>query len=420
MPDYVKILKDRFSQQPLVAGGIGLVILIAFGMFFLGNGEETEYQTVVIGRSTIRSSVSATGTLSALVTVEVGTQLSGQISELHADFNSEVAKGQLIARIDPATFENRVEQAEAELAIAEASVIQAQASVAESEATLAEAKRVLKRLEELRQRGTVSVAQLDTAMTEVEKAEARRTSAKAQVTTAKAQVKQRQASLSSAWVDLERTYIRSPVDGVVIGRDVDLGQTVAASLQAPILFTIARDLSKMQLEVNVDEADIGQIEEGLRVKFDVDAYSTRKFSGSVEQIRKAPLIEQNVVTYIIIVSADNADQKLLPGMTANVEIIVTERENVLTLPNRALRFRPPADVLASFELSRLRSASEGTTQARVWTMDNGKLSPAVITLGITDGRSTEIIEGLDEGQEIILTSAVAAQQEGRPRRRGPF
>ena len=414
------MLKDRLSRQPLVAAGIGLVILIAFGMLFLGDTEEVEYETVAIGQSTIRSLVSATGTLSALVTVEVGTQLSGQISELHADFNSEVAEGQLIARIDPATFETHVEQTEAELAIAEASVIQADANVVETEAALAEAKRVLERLEELRQRGNVSAAQRDTAMAEAEKAKARVTSAKAQVATAKAQVKQREASLNSARVDLDRTYIRSPVDGVVIGRDVDLGQTVAASLQAPILFTIARDLSKMQLEVNVDEADIGQIEEGLLVSFNVDAHPTRKFNGTVEQIRKAPLIEQNVVTYTIIVSADNADQRLLPGMTANVEIIVAERKNVLSLPNRALRFRPPSDVIASFERSRLRGPTEGTTQARVWAMEDGSLRPTVVTLGITDGRSTEIVEGINEGQEIVLTSTDATQQEGRPQRRGPF
>ena len=316
------------------------VAIVSWWIFSGGDDEDVEYQTEALERGFIRSVVSATGTLGALVTVEVGSQLSGQINELHADFNSIVKEGQLIARLDPATFQTRVQQAEAELAIAVAGVAQAEASVAEARATLSEAELSLSRQKKLKDRGAASEQQLETAQAQFDKAVARLTSSEAQIVNANAQVKQREASLEAAQVDLERTYIRSPVDGVVIGRDIDIGQTVAASLQAPILFTIAQDLSKMQLEVNVDEADIGQIRDGNQADFSVDAYPRRRFDGIVKQVRKAPVVEQNVVTYTVIVSADNSDQSLLPGMTANVEIVIAERSDVFRIPNRALRFQP--------------------------------------------------------------------------------
>ncbi len=342
-------IKDIYGQftskipggdRGVAIGGTLVAALFVWWMFSDGSEQAVEYQSATLERGYLRSVVSATGTLGALVTVEVGSQLSGQISELHADFNSIVQEGQLIARLDPATFKTRVQQAEAELAIAIAGVAQAGASVTELRAALSEAELNLDRQKKLRERGASSEQQLDTAKAEFDKANARLTSAGAQVVNANAQVKQREASLEAARVDIERTYIRSPVDGVVIGRDIDIGQTVAASLQAPILFTIAQDLSKMQLEVNVDEADIGQIRDGHRVDFSVDAYPRRKFDGIVKQVRKAPIVEQNVVTYTVIVSADNSNQNLLPGMTANVEIVIAEREDVLKIPNRALRFRP--------------------------------------------------------------------------------
>ncbi len=333
-------LKTPGGDRGVAIGGAVFALLFTWWAFSGGDEQDVEYQTAMLERGFLRSVVSATGTLGALVTVEVGSQLSGQINELHADFNSIVREGQLIARLDPATFETRVQQAEAEVAIAIAGVAQAEASVAESRAALSEAELNLNRQKQLRERGAASEQQFDTAQAEFDKAGARLASAEAQVVNAKAQVKQREASLETARVDLERTHIRSPVDGVVIGRDIDIGQTVAASLQAPILFTIAQDLSKMQLEVNVDEADIGQIRDGNQVDFSVDAYPRRRFNGVVKQVRKAPVVEQNVVTYTVIVSADNSDQSLLPGMTANVEIVIAERNDVFKIPNRALRFRP--------------------------------------------------------------------------------
>jgi len=420
-------MKDLIRRRPLVTAAVALAAAAVVYLLWPGGDDTPQYETVRVGHDSIRSTVSATGTLSALVTVEVGSQLSGQISELHADFNSEVAAGQIIARLDPASFEMRVVQARAELAIAEASVLQAEASVAETKAAADDAKRNFERQKELKARGNISQAQLDTAMTEADKAAARLHSAEAQVATARAQVQQRQASLDSAEVDLERTFIRSPVDGVVIGRDVDIGQTVAASLQAPILFTIARDLSRMQLEVNIDEADIGLIREGQGVAFSVDAYPRRSFSGRVEQIRKAPQAEKNVVTYTVIVSAANEDQKLLPGMTANVEVIVDEKEDVLALPNRALTFRPP-------DLQSRRTAETATVaptkdenawQARVWVMtDRDDIEPRVVALGISNGQIVEVIDGLDEGDRIVVGSTTVGQSsESSSRRRfgpGPF
>ncbi len=400
----------------LVAGAAIAAALLGWWMISRGDGEGVRYETTTLERGSVRSVVSATGTLGALVTVEVGSQLSGQISELHADFNSIVHQGQLIARLDPATFETRVKQSEAELAIARAGVEQAVASVAELTAALAVAELSLDRQERLRARDASSEQQLDAATAEFEKAKARLTSAKAQIVNAEAQVKQREASLEGARVDLERTHIRSPVDGVVVGRDVDIGQTVAASLQAPVLFTIAQDLSKMQLEVNVDEADIGQIREDQNVDFSVDAYPRRKFGGVVKQIRKAPIVEQNVVTYTVIVSADNDDQSLLPGMTANVEILIAERDDVFLVPNRALRFRPAA--------SRASDAARGrptTSASFADAMAGGAPGPSAVTamqvaaLSNTLGLTGERREKLKE----ISAAWTAKSGSERSRRPGP-
>jgi HlyD family secretion protein len=386
--------KDRKTQ--LILAGTAAVLFILWSIVSPDEADKGSYRTAKIERGDIRHAVSASGTLSALVTVEVGTQLSGQIIELHADFNSEVKKNQLIARIDPATFETRVSQAEAEVAIAKANVAQANAAKDETRANQAKAERSLKRAEDLRKRGNISTSQLDTATADSEMANARLASSDAQVITAEAQVKQREASLKSAQVELERTYIRSPVDGVIIGRDVDIGQTVAASLQAPILFTIAQDLSQMQLEVNVDEADIGNIIDDQSVFFTVDAYPTRSFSGRVEQIRKAPQIEQNVVTYTVIVSAHNEDQSLLPGMTANVEVVIEEHKDVLLVPNRALRFTP--------EEKKIDRASRDSSKRTIWQLtESSKLEAAYVVIGLSDGFLSEISStSLKEGDEVVI------------------
>jgi len=395
-----------------------VLIVLLFSVFNTEKEEGLDYASIAIESGPIREVVSATGTLSALITVEVGSQLSGQISELFVDFNSEVKEGEVIARLDPATFETRVAQAEAELAIAKANVTQAKASLAEAEALNNDAVRSRDRNEDLRKRGNVSAAQLETSIANAEQTKARLISAQAQIETAEAQVNQRQASLDSAKVDLERTYIRSPVGGVVIERAIDIGQTVAASLQAPILFTIAKDLRQMQLEVSVDEADIGRVQKDLPVSFTVDAYPEKIFKGQVEQVRKAPLVEQNVVTYTVIVSTENNDQLLLPGMTANVEVIIDEREDALLIPNQAFRFMPEN---GRDKIRKLRESGAARSEGPVryiWLVESGdSLTPVAVSIGINDGFNSEILSDTLTSGDLIAVSASSAAATGR--RGGP-
>jgi len=293
--------------------------------------EDVGFRTGPVDRGSVSVSVSATGTLEALVTVEVGSQLSGQLIAIPVDFNQPVRAGQLLARLDPATFAARVRQAQADYLAREASVESANAALARAVAAFA-------RSESLIETGFASTAALDQARAE-------RDQAQAQVSLAKAQLAQASAALAAARTDLERTEIRSPISGVVVGKSVDVGQTVAASFQAPVLFTIAQDLSKMRVELKVDEADIGQVKEGARARFTVDAFPDRTFEAAVEQVRISPQTVSNVVTYVVTLVTDNPDRKLLPGMTANAEIIVEERENVLRVPSAALRFRPTDEKL---------------------------------------------------------------------------
>lgn len=424
------------TRNKLIA--IAAITILAGVWFVFLRQDPVSYRTAMVERGDLHASVSATGSLGALVTVEVGSQLSGKISQLFADFNSEVAADQVIARIDPEPFETRVAQAEAELAVAEASVQLARANLSDAEATLREATNALTRAQALRRQRNISEANLDTAVANADKAKARLAAAEAELKTAQAQVKQREASLGSARVDLEYTFIRSPVNGVVIGRSVSVGQTVAASLQTPILFTIAQDLSKMQVEVSVDEADIGKIERNQKVIFTVDAYPEREFFGRVDQVRKQPVIEQNVVTYTVIVSADNKDQKLLPGMTANVDIVTAAKDDVLLIPNAALRYRPPE--MAELFRSNLKSpadragpgiglpqgAAGGTSPAEAekvslpsfaWRLEKGDLVPVPIETGISDDQHTEIIEGdIHQGDLFVIGRTQGDGREAGGRR----
>lgn len=296
-------------------------------------GDAPTYRTAKVERGPITATVSSTGTLNAVTSVQVGTQVSGQIQQLLVDFNSPVKQGQLIARIDPETFQYRVRQAEADLESARSSVGRAQVAQIIAD-------RDLKRTKELVARNFVSPAELDRAQSTFDLAAA-------EVRTAQAIVQQRVAQVATARVDLSRTEIRAPVDGVVIKRSVDVGQTVAASLQAPELFVIAKDLRDMQVDTSIDEADVGRIRVGLRATFTVDAFPGRQFSGEVRSVRKAAQSVQNVVTYIAIVSANNERGELLPGMTANVRIVTDTRDSVLKVPNAALRFRPPGESAAA-------------------------------------------------------------------------
>ncbi|MCZ6644079.1 MAG: efflux RND transporter periplasmic adaptor subunit, partial [Gammaproteobacteria bacterium] len=305
-----------------------------------GESTQLDYSLERVSRGDIESVVVTTGTLEALNTVIVGSQLSGQIAKLHADFNDTVEKNQLIARLDPRTFEARVEQNLADVKVARATILQREADIVRWQATLAQARRELARREALKEKGHISVSELDQDHTTVETADAQLRMAEAALASATAVLEQRKASLSQSELDLERTYIRSPVSGTVINRTIEEGQTVAASMQAPELFQIAQDLHEMKVEASVDEADIGRIKEGMECRFSVDAYPDRQFHGRVQQIRKAPDKVQNVVTYRVIITTNNDDLALLPGMTANVEIVLGSKKNVLQIANAALRYLP--------------------------------------------------------------------------------
>lgn len=319
------------------------------------DGEQPQYKTGKVERGAITASVSASGTLSPVVSVQVGSQVSGQLKEIFVDFNSEVKQGQVIARIDPETFEYRVRQAQADLDAAraqvltqEAQVAAQQAQAAQAEVNLAEARRDLDQKQQLMDKGFISAAERDKARAvyhaQAEQANAARAQvrvAQASKGNAQAAVKQREAALAQARIELERTAIKAPVNGVVIKRSVEKGQTVAASLQAPELFIIAENLSDMRVDTAIDESEIGRIRNGQKATFTVDAFPGRTFEGRVNQIRKAAQNVSNVVTYMVEVGAPNPRKELLPGMTANVRIVTDTRNDVLKVPNAALRFRLP-------------------------------------------------------------------------------
>ncbi len=324
------------------------------------------YETSEVDRGKIVAKVSATGTLSATVTVEVGAQVSGRILSLDADFNSDVTRGQVIARLDPEFYE-------ASLAQAQANATAARANAAKARVQVKEARRQFERASKLAEQGGVADAERDAAESAFEAAEATERAAEAAVD-------QAEASLKLAEVNLAYTEIHSPIDGTVISRDVDVGQSVAASLAAPTLFVIAEDLRKMQVDTSVSESDVGRLQPGKPATFTVDAWPGREFTGVIRQIRKSPTTVQNVVTYDAVVDVDNADLALLPGMTANVTFVWDERDEVLRVPNAALRFRPP-----DAKPQRAKGPSRP-----VYRLEGGVPVPVLITTGLTDGTNTEV------------------------------
>jgi len=531
----------RLSTLVIVAALVGLGV---WGYFYAqSRGAAPKYRTVKIERGPLTAAVSSTGNLNAVILVQVGSQVSGQVKDLYADFNTIVKKNQVIARIDPEIFEAKVTQAKADVDSAQATVAnqvaqvekgkadvenaraalaEAKANTSKAQVTVVDSKRDLVRKKELFGRELIALSDLDSAeavydsavaLLEASKAKEQSLTAgiqsavaqlrvlDAQLLSARAQVEQKKALLIQAQADLEHTTIRAPVNGVVVSRQVDVGQTVAASLQAPVLFTIAEDLTKMQVEVSVDEADIGRVRLDDRATFTVDAFSGQTFTGTVTQIRKAALVVQNVVTYTVVVSVDNPGGRLLPGMTANVKMITSEKPSVLKVSNAALRFRPAgadatpgggtpapaasggqgqaqggggrggeqmkerltkalnltaaqqqkldaifADTRQQMQAlpeqerqargPRIREAARvriremltaeqqakydemspgesrgdrgGATSApgRVYVQDGEKLKPVTLTLGISDGTSTEILRGeLKEGQDVVIGTA---------------
>ncbi|MDE2059096.1 MAG: efflux RND transporter periplasmic adaptor subunit [candidate division NC10 bacterium] len=437
---------------------MGLIALSTLGGWaYLRGQNRVEYRTAKVERGDIEATISATGNPNAVVTVQVGSQVSGNIKELYADFNTKVKKGQLVARIDPEIFEAKVNQAKGNLENVRAAVLNARAMLQKTEADIANAKASLEAAKanaakakvavldaqiklksriNLFKEGGISAEERDSAQATFDSnvaaleaakaqdqaagytlraAQAQHEVAVAQLASAEAQVKQGEAALRQAQIDLDHTYIRAPVDGTVVSRSVDVGQTVAASLSAPTLFLIAQDLTKMQVDTNVDEADIGRVRVGQAAAFTVDAFPSEIFKGKVVQIRQAPMNVQNVITYDAVIGVANPDFKLFPGMTANVKILVDRQENVLKIPNAALRFRPPdlKDQLKRGGDASVRTAQgtpgvRGTRRAggdqTIWVLgEDRKPRPVTVKLGITDGSFNEVTEGnLNMGQEVIV------------------
>ena len=334
---------SRFRLKPrwlLLGAGLLAVALIAAFLLF-GKKKETEpYRMGVVERGDITRTVSASGTLEALVTVQVGSQLSGQVRQVLVDFNDHVKRGQLMAVLDPSTYETRLAQGQADVAAQSAVVNQQRAQLGEAEAALRTQQAAYNRTKTLYDKGFQSKAALDAAAAQLAQAQAAVTTARSGISAQSARVSSSSASLAGTRIDLARTRIVAPIDGVVIDRQIEPGQTVAASLSAPTLFVIAQDLSRVQAKIMVDEADIGQVKEGQRVKFTVDAYPEDTFEGVVTQVRKQPQTEQNVVAYVVLAEATNPNGKLLPGMTANADIVIEELKGVLKVPSAALRFTP--------------------------------------------------------------------------------
>lgn len=342
--------------------GVGLVLVAVLAWVFLRPGGSADpYRTEAVSRGEIVRTVSASGALEALNTVQVGSQLSGQVTQVLVDYNDRVRRGQVLAILDPQTQRSAVEQAQASVAASAAGVGNQQASLAQAQAQVALAQAEYDRQKFLFDRGIVAQAALDTASAQLKTARAGVASAQAQIRSARAQVAQQQAQLRSNLANLNRTTIVAPIDGIVIDRQIEPGQTVASGLNVAVLFTLAQDLGRVQALIRVDEADIGSVREGQPVRFTVDSFPNDSFTGVVTEVRKLPTTESNVVAYTVVAEADNPGEKLLPGMTANAEIILERRPDVLRVPNAALRFTP-AGVEAEDRGARRKGAPSGASR----------------------------------------------------------
>lgn len=445
----MRLLKRHWLIAILVVAGVGVLAAFEFK-----SNDKAQYFTAKADRGDIRAVVEATGTINAVITVQVGSQVSGTISRLYVDFNSRVKKGQVVAQIDPALFQGTLLQAKADYANAQANLASAKANLEKARASEVQTKADYERTVGLTKDGVTSQQQLDLAKANYDSGVAAVSAADAQVTQAAAQVQQKQAAVTVAQTNLDYTTIHAPIDGTVIARNVDVGQTVAASLQAPTLFTIAQDLTKMQVYASTDESDVGMIKNGQVVTFKVDAYPKDTFTGRVSQIRMNATTVQNVVTYNTIIDFDNPELKLFPGMTAYITIPVASAKNVLRIPNGALRYKPdmkaeeiralyqrygldsgrPAQVASTegpsageASAKQYRAPSEGqqgggseTAQPRtprldvavLWKLRPDKtLEPVRIRTGITDHTVTEVAEvlkgELKEGEELVTGSMTA-------------
>jgi HlyD family secretion protein len=466
----VKLTKSRILVIALLLAGVAI-----FTAFRLRGNGVVQYYTAKVELGDIKQVVEATGTINAVITVQVGSQVSGTINKLYVDFNSKVRKGQVIAQIDPALFEGVLSQAKADYENAKANLAVAVANTAKAKATAIQTKTDYERNLGLAKQGVVSQQALDVAKANADTAEAQVAAALAAEQQARAQVQQKQAAVQVAQTNLDYTTIHAPIDGTVVARNVDVGQTVAASLQAPTLFTIAQDLTKMQVYAKTDESDVGQIRPGQKVSFKVDAYPRDTFSGVVSQVRMNSTVVQNVVTYDTIVDFDNPELKLFPGMTAYVTIPVATAGNVLKVPNGALRYKPdvptqeiaalyqkygipegagqrarvvPSAAAGNGAGSRTQGGAAGNHAAGsritgdgaqpaenaegqppkydtqvVWKLLPDKsLQPVRIKTGITDHTFTEIVQQLNgelKGGDDLVTGVAQGRGSGAPRPGGP-
>lgn len=382
-------------KKNIISVVILILILIGVLYFFKKSDKAPQYITQTAERGDIRATVSATGTVNAVTTVLVGTQVSGTIKQLYVDYNSTVKKGQLLAQIDPASFEAQVAQASANLLLA-------RANLEKSRVALRDTLTTFERNKILYGKNFISKSDLDTSETIY-------LSALAQIKASEAQVEQTRAALSLSQTNLRYTQIVSPVNGTVISRSIDVGQTVAASFQTPTLFTIAQDLTKMQIDASIDEADIGRIKTNQPVTFTVDAYPDQTFKGNVSEIRNAPTTVQNVVTYAVIVKVDNPELKLKPGMTANVSIIIDDKKGILRIPNAALRVK-----IQDKEITATTPKGTG-----VWILEDKKPTRVPLTIGISDNRFTEVLSGnISESSRLIVevksNNQKTSAQQGPP------
>src|ERR1700730_11022060 len=442
----VKRPRRTWTKRAVIAG---VVVALAVGveLWRMHAANAITYDTVPVEQGTLQSSVTASGTLNAVVDVQVGSQVSGNIKALYADFNTKVTKGKLVAEIDPQVFQTQVDQATAALASAHAATVTASAQVQKANSDLAgtmasekavesvsakdQANAVYATNQDQRQdtlltRGLISQtdddlakaaeaaagaqvgadqAQIEASKQTIKSAQAQVSVAQAQLVSAQDQERQSRASLDQAKINLERTRITAPVDGIVIARRMDVGQTVVASFAAPTIFEIAQYLTKMQLDTNVDESDIGNIRASQEATFTVDAYPGTTFRGRVTDVRKAPISAQNVVTYDVVISVANPDLKLFPGMTANARIMTAKLDNAIKVPNAVLRSRPTTAMLTQLGLP----AVAATKQPEVYVVRGGALQAAPVTLGLSDGKYTAITSGdLHEGDQVVTRFTTAA------------
>lgn len=399
----------------VIAGGV-------FAWFRYGrdrSAEQPKYKTVKVERGKVSSKVTATGTLSARVTVLVGSQVSGRIAELFVDYNSKVKKGDLLAKIDERLLQAAVAKARAQVA-------QAAAAVTKAKANNDQAKKAFERAKNLRDQGLMGQADYDLAETAV-------SATKADIAVAEAQLSSAAASANEAEVNLGLTKIYSPIDGIVLSKSIDVGQTVAASLQSPTLFTIAQDLRAIQVDTFVAEADVGKLTAGMEANFGVDAYPGTRFKGKIREVRNAAQTVQNVVTYDAVLDVVNEELKLKPGMTANVTFVWAEKENVLKVPNAALRFRPPAEVIAAMGSGSGAPSGSGSARRRwkegggapsawggggggdldarktLWVLRDNKPAPLRVEVGITDGTYTEVVTANLNDNDEVITEYVAPE-----------